>query len=163
MLRPGHACRRTLAVPALCAASNCVTMQQLAAECWLWLPCFLLRTCLCLTTGTAVWAGSPQVSASSGMHLHAVGWYWLPLPATVCLPGCPAGKGVRAWVSLGDGQQWHASGAASSDASPGSPSRRLQKARQVRVTMGNKQMMRDEEVAISQAVDDYMREMEVGT
>ena len=101
MLRPGHACRRTLAVPALCAASNCVTMQQLAAECWLWLPCFLLRTCLCLTTGTAVWAGSPQVSASSGMHLHAVGWYWLPLPATVCLPGCPAGKGVRAWVVAG--------------------------------------------------------------
>ena len=31
------------------------------------------------------------------------------------------------------------------------------------MTMGNKQMMRDEEVAISQAVDDYMREMEVGT
>ena len=83
------------------------------------------------------------------------------MPAAMCLPGGPAGKGVRAWVTLGDGQQWHASGAASSDASPGSPTRRSQKARQVRVTMGNKQMMRGEDVAISQAVDDYMREMEV--
>eukprot|EP00891_Asterochloris_glomerata_P002470 jgi/Astpho2/2470/e_gw1.00048.183.1_t len=83
-----------------------------------------------------------------------------PLAAAVLDWAAARLGGVRAWVALGDGQQWHASGAASSDASPGSPSRRLQKARQVRVTMGNKQMMRDEEVAISQAVDDYMREME---
>ena len=33
----------------------------------------------------------------------------------------------------------------------------------VKVVLGNKQMMADEGVAISKAVDDYMRDMEVGS
>ena len=35
--------------------------------------------------------------------------------------------------------------------------------RDVKVVLGNKQMMADEGVAISKAVDDYMRDMEVGS
>ena len=143
----------------------CIAWQELAAACWLWLPCSLWGACLRLAAGTGVWGvGRPRPGPAVACTCHHVGPCWLPLPAAMCLPGCPAGKGVRAWVTLGDGQQWHASGTAPSDAAaPGSPTRRLQKARQVRVTMGNKQMMRGEDVAVSQAVDDYMREMEVGT
>ena len=165
----------------LCAASSVacaqplVSLQELAAACRLWLPCSLWSPCLRLSAGTGVGgAGPPRPGPAVArprilwdctgcQHLHSVGLYWLPFPAAMCLPGCSAGKGVRAWVTLSDGQQWHATSTASSDAAPSSPTRRLQKARQVRVTMGNKQMMRGEDIAISQAVDDYMREMEVGT
>ncbi len=61
-----------------------------------------------------------------------------------------AGKGIKGFVPR-PGQQ---SGRAVS------PSKRKQKAL-VKVVVGNKKMMAQEAILVSQAVDDYMREMEV--
>ena len=61
-----------------------------------------------------------------------------------------AGKGIKGFVAR-PGQQ----------ARSVSPTKRKQKAL-VKVTVGNKKMMAQEGIAVSQTVDDYMREMEVG-
>ena len=44
-----------------------------------------------------------------------------------------------------------------------SPAKGPGSSRDVKVVLGNKQMMADEGVPISKAVDDYMRDMEVGS
>jgi hypothetical protein len=61
------------------------------------------------------------------------------------------GKGIKGFVAR-PGQQ--------SQARAVSPSKRKQRAL-VKVVVGNKKMMAQEAIVVSQAVDDYMREMEV--
>ena len=61
------------------------------------------------------------------------------------------GKGIKGFVWR-PGQQ--------SQARAVSPSKRKQRAL-VKVAVGNKKMMAQEAIVVSQAVDDYMREMEV--
>ena len=61
-----------------------------------------------------------------------------------------AGKGIKGFVAR-PGQQ----------ARSVSPTKRKQQSL-VKVTVGNKKMMAQEGIPVSQTVDDYMREMEVG-
>jgi len=61
------------------------------------------------------------------------------------------GKGIKGFVAR-PGQQPQARAV--------SPSKRKQRAL-VKVVVGNKKMMAQEAIVVSQAVDDYMREMEV--
>lgn len=65
--------------------------------------------------------------------------------------GC-AGKGIVGWVESS------VAGWAGDDSAAKQPGR----GRDVKVLAGNKTLMAEEGVGISQAVDDYMREMEVG-
>ena len=65
--------------------------------------------------------------------------------------GGRVGKGIRGFVARA-GQQAQARAV--------SPSKRKQR-QLVKVVVGNKKMMAQEAIAVSQAVDDYMREMEV--
>lgn len=60
------------------------------------------------------------------------------------------GKGIKGFVPRPGQQQIRAV----------SPSKRKQRAL-VKVVVGNKKMMAQEGIVVSQAVDDYMREMEV--
>ena len=69
--------------------------------------------------------------------------------------GCTAGKGIVGWAAASEQQGEKSPAKASPAKGPGS-------SRDVKVVLGNKQMMADEGVAISKAVDDYMRDMEVG-
>ena len=63
-----------------------------------------------------------------------------------------AGKGIKGFVPRPGQQHMRAV----------SPSKRKQKAL-VKVVIGNKKMMAQEAITVSQAVDDYMREMEVSS
>lgn len=60
----------------------------------------------------------------------------------------PAGKGVLGWVVAGPELSW-------------SPIKPKEGPQDAKVVLGNKQMMADEGIPISKAVDDYMRDMEV--
>ena len=72
------------------------------------------------------------------------------------LCGCMAGKGIVGWAAASEQLGEQSPAKASPAKGPGS-------SRDVKVVLGNKQMMADEGVAISKAVDDYMRDMEVGS
>lgn len=67
-----------------------------------------------------------------------------------------AGKGIVGWAAASEQLGEQSPAKASPAKGPGS-------SRDVKVVLGNKQMMADEGVAISKAVDDYMRDMEVGS
>ena len=63
----------------------------------------------------------------------------------------PAGKGIKGFVPRQPDQV----------VKPSSPSKRSRKPTLAKVVVGNKQMMAQESIHISQTVDDYMREKEV--
>ena len=62
-----------------------------------------------------------------------------------------AGRGIKGFVARPSQQAARAV----------SPSKRKQPEPVVKVVVGNKKMMAQEDIPVSQAVDDYMREMEV--
>ena len=72
------------------------------------------------------------------------------------LCGRMAGKGIVGWAAASEQLGEQSPAKASPAKGPGS-------SRDVKVVLGNKQMMADEGVPISKAVDDYMRDMEVGS
>ena len=74
------------------------------------------------------------------------------LSPALCL--CVSGKGIVGWASSSEAP------ARKSPAKAFSPNGTAS-ARDVKVVLGNKQMMADEGIAISKGVDDYMRDMEV--
>ena len=63
----------------------------------------------------------------------------------------PVGKGIKGFVPRQPDQS----------AKPSSPSKRSRKPTLAKVVVGNKQMMAQESIHITQTVDDYMREKEV--
>lgn len=65
-----------------------------------------------------------------------------------------AGKGIVGWAASSEP-------AAKKSPAKASPAKAAGAGQDVKVVLGNKQMMADEGVAISKAVDDYMRDMEV--
>ena len=67
---------------------------------------------------------------------------------------CVAGKGIVGWTASSEP-------AGKKSSAKASPAKAAGADRDVKVVLGNKQMMADEGVAISKAVDDYMRDMEV--
>ena len=73
--------------------------------------------------------------------------FWIPAHFQSYL-AWPAGKGVLGWVAVGPEISR-------------SPIKGKEGPRDVKVILGNKQMMADEGIPISKAVDDYMRDMEV--
>ena len=65
-----------------------------------------------------------------------------------------AGKGIVGWAASSEP-------AGKKSPAKALPAKAAGAGQDVKVVLGNKQMMADEGIAISKAVDDYMRDMEV--
>ena len=87
-----------------------------------------------------------------------VGWVGttLPVELPVAAGAAPAGQPAETsfWQAMGLGQ-------VTPGKATGGPAAASSQLQDVKVVIGNKKMMGEEGVSISQAIDDYMREMEV--
>ena len=92
-----------------------------------------------------------------------VGWVGttLPVELPVAAGAAPAAQPAENsfWQAMGLGQVTPSKAPGTAAASSQLPA----KLQDVKVVIGNKKMMGEEGVSISQAVDDYMREMEVSS